>query len=51
MPYAFEELSEDELGDILDSLSFDAPMVEVMQIGFYDLDEVQLEDLLESLEE
>jgi len=49
-PLEVELLSSDELDEVLDSLSWDTPASEVVSLGFYDLGEEELLQLLEAME-
>jgi hypothetical protein len=50
LPVEIEELAANELTEILDSLSLELPIAEVVPATLSDLNEVQLERLLESME-
>jgi len=49
-PYALDELSSTELDEVLDSLTDEAPVADVIQAGFFELDETQLQELLRQME-
>jgi hypothetical protein len=50
VPLVLEELSTAQLSDVLDSLTFEAPVHEIQAVGFEDLNEPELRELLQMLE-
>ena len=50
-PLALEAFSEDELTEVYDSLSFEAPIYELTAAGLDDMSVGQLEELLETMME
>ncbi len=49
-PMALEELTAADLGEVLDSLTYEAPVSEFVAASLDDLDESQLRELLATLE-
>lgn len=49
-PAELEELAATELTEVLDSLEFEAPVYELVEVSLYDLSESELSALLEELE-
>jgi len=49
-PVEIEELADTELEEVLDSLSWETPVSELMPVTLADLDESELLELLESME-
>ena len=50
VPLALDDLTEEDLTDVLDSLEFDAPVQHVGRGGIDDLSETELEELLAMME-
>ncbi len=50
VPLALEELSDDDLTEVLDSLTYEGPVHPFVGAGLHDLDETQLRDLLAAME-
>ena len=49
-PAELQELAATELVEVLDSLEFEAPVYELVEVSLYDLSESELSALLEELE-
>jgi hypothetical protein len=49
-PAELQELASTELAEVLDSLEFEAPVYELVEVSLYDLSESELSALLEELE-
>jgi negative regulator of sigma E activity len=49
-PAELQELASTELTEVLDSLEFEAPVYELVEVSLYDLSESELSALLEELE-
>ena len=50
VPIEVADLEAEQLQEVLDSLAFETPMAELVEVGLYDLSETELEDLLQSME-